>query len=53
MGTMRTTLDSTFGGGRNEFLEILRTWSIFAKSWVLAESLRKSIKWLNLGESVH
>lgn len=40
MGTIRTTLLSTFGGGRKEFRDTLRTWSILANSWALAERLR-------------
>ena len=37
---MRTTDDSTFGGGRKELRETLRTWSILAYSCALTERLQ-------------
>mmetsp|Transcript_22401 Transcript_22401/g.60094 ORF Transcript_22401/g.60094 Transcript_22401/m.60094 type:complete len:201 (-) Transcript_22401:341-943(-) len=37
-GSMRTTLESTLGGGRKEFLETFMRWSTLARSWVLIDN---------------
>mmetsp|Transcript_8529 Transcript_8529/g.21938 ORF Transcript_8529/g.21938 Transcript_8529/m.21938 type:complete len:330 (+) Transcript_8529:1336-2325(+) len=42
-GTMRTTDDSTLGGGRKLFLPTFITWSTRANSWVLTDSRQYSV----------
>ena len=40
LGSILTTLDSTLGGGLNEFFDTLIKWSTFDKSYTFTDSLQ-------------